>query len=263
MHAVEVQSAGRPGTSVRSSIGKLLGEVGTTAFDETLAGLASRLLRCDQVTAFAFHESGRPRLLNICAKRNGKASEHASTPYMTSYWQGDPTNLFLRGQLDSDKDYIVFMSDSEVPDSDYRRDCYLAIGIRYRMSVIHQVNSEYIKISFHRPAEAGPFVLDTLHDLPDNIDLLCSLLLKHHDSAAPTRHGMPASDHFNRKLQTRCPELTSREREVCSLIAIGMSSEAIALTLRISINTVLTFRRRAYARLNISTQNELLRLVLY
>jgi DNA-binding CsgD family transcriptional regulator len=42
----------------------------------------------------------------------------------------------------------------------------------------------------------------------------------------------------------------------------GMTPEAIALHLGISVNTVLTYRKRAYGRLKISCQNELLRLIL-
>ena len=40
-----------------------------------------------------------------------------------------------------------------------------------------------------------------------------------------------------------------------------MSSEAIALTLGISVNTVLTYRKRAYTRLGICSQNELVRFI--
>jgi DNA-binding CsgD family transcriptional regulator len=43
---------------------------------------------------------------------------------------------------------------------------------------------------------------------------------------------------------------------------LGMTSEAIGLKLGISVNTVLTYRKRAYGRLNISCQNELMRLIL-
>jgi len=46
------------------------------------------------------------------------------------------------------------------------------------------------------------------------------------------------------------------------LIASGLSSHVIALELGISINTVLTYRKRAYARLDISSQNELMQLLL-
>jgi DNA-binding CsgD family transcriptional regulator len=42
----------------------------------------------------------------------------------------------------------------------------------------------------------------------------------------------------------------------------GLSSEAIAGRLAISLNSVLTYRRRAYQRLGITSQNELFSLVM-
>ena len=64
------------------------------------------------------------------------------------------------------------------------------------------------------------------------------------------------------RLRYLCPSMPRRQLEVCALIVRGYFSQAIALKLGISLNTVLTFRRRAYARLRISSQNELTRLVL-
>jgi len=56
--------------------------------------------------------------------------------------------------------------------------------------------------------------------------------------------------------------LSDRERQVCALIALGVTSEGIGLRLAIGLNTVLTYRKRAYARLGISSQNELMRRVM-
>ncbi|CCM79938.1 MULTISPECIES: helix-turn-helix transcriptional regulator [Rhizobium] len=56
--------------------------------------------------------------------------------------------------------------------------------------------------------------------------------------------------------------LTSREREVVTMILRGHSSESISYNLGISITTVKTHRKRAYEKLNISTQAELLSLFL-
>jgi len=56
--------------------------------------------------------------------------------------------------------------------------------------------------------------------------------------------------------------LTSREADVCAAIIRGVTSEGIALELGVGLNTVLTYKKRAYARLNISSQNQLMRLVL-
>ena len=67
---------------------------------------------------------------------------------------------------------------------------------------------------------------------------------------------------FTNRLRLIAPNIPQREAEVCTAIMLGMTSEAIALKLGISVNTVLTYRKRAYNRLNISCQNELMRLIL-
>ncbi|WP_189622426.1 helix-turn-helix transcriptional regulator [Novosphingobium colocasiae] len=52
-------------------------------------------------------------------------------------------------------------------------------------------------------------------------------------------------------------KLSHREAEICAGIIMGYSTEAIGLNCMISVNTVATHRKRAYAKLGISSQNEL------
>ncbi|PJG53534.1 LuxR family transcriptional regulator [Bradyrhizobium forestalis] len=63
---------------------------------------------------------------------------------------------------------------------------------------------------------------------------------------------------------TRAPlaALTPREQEVCRRILAGYSSEAISKGLGISLHSTLTYRKRAYQRLGISSQSELFAIVL-
>ena len=56
--------------------------------------------------------------------------------------------------------------------------------------------------------------------------------------------------------------LTDREREVAQLILRGHSSESICFNLGISLGTVKTHRKNAYAKLRVSSQSELLSLFL-
>jgi DNA-binding CsgD family transcriptional regulator len=62
---------------------------------------------------------------------------------------------------------------------------------------------------------------------------------------------------MEQRLAGMFPELTSRERQVCARSIIGMTAEGIALDLGIKQTSVLTYRRRAYARLNICSINQL------
>jgi DNA-binding CsgD family transcriptional regulator len=56
--------------------------------------------------------------------------------------------------------------------------------------------------------------------------------------------------------------LTPRERAVCLRILSGFTSEAISADLVISLQSTLTYRKRAYEKLGISSQNELFGIVL-
>ena len=52
-------------------------------------------------------------------------------------------------------------------------------------------------------------------------------------------------------------KLTTRESEVCERILVGFTSTGISLDLGIAESSVNTYRRRAYEKLEIATQNEL------
>lgn len=71
----------------------------------------------------------------------------------------------------------------------------------------------------------------------------------------------PAPDPASRLadlLGTRYPTLTQRERHVCAMTVMGKDSGTIANHLAITRNTVLTYRRRAYERLGVSSASALL-----
>lgn len=54
------------------------------------------------------------------------------------------------------------------------------------------------------------------------------------------------------------PDMPMRELEVCARTVTGMTAQAIALDLGISISTVATYRRRAYQRMGICSAYELM-----
>ena len=49
---------------------------------------------------------------------------------------------------------------------------------------------------------------------------------------------------------------------MCAGSVAGYSTEALALELNVSQNSISTYRRRAYSKLNISTRSELFKLLL-
>jgi DNA-binding CsgD family transcriptional regulator len=64
-------------------------------------------------------------------------------------------------------------------------------------------------------------------------------------------------DQLEERFAARFESLTARERQVCARAAIGMSVEATAIDLGIGKSSVLTYRQRAYQRLNVTSPIEL------
>ena len=82
------------------------------------------------------------------------------------------------------------------------------------------------------------------------------------------RTPLPAQSPLDQNLAalfaTRAPlaDLTNPRAAGCRRILLGFSSEAISQALGISLHSTLTYRKRAYERLGISSQNELFAIVL-
>lgn len=66
---------------------------------------------------------------------------------------------------------------------------------------------------------------------------------------------------FRHRLAALERGLTQRELDVCARTLIGLTAEGIALDLNIKKTSVLTYRKRAYARLGVSSQTQLFRLL--
>ena len=73
---------------------------------------------------------------------------------------------------------------------------------------------------------------------------------------APVFDARRSIDQIERRLGTIYVCLTERERAVCARTMVGMTAEAIALDLGISMASVLTYRRRAYERYRVTHSNQ-------
>ena len=72
----------------------------------------------------------------------------------------------------------------------------------------------------------------------------------------------PSKEQLERLVAGLSDSLTDREIQVCARAILGMTGEGIGLELGIKLPTVATLKKRAYAKLNISSSNELFALCL-
>jgi DNA-binding CsgD family transcriptional regulator len=130
---------------------------------------------------------------------------------------------------------------------------------RQRIMICAQRASASYCLRILRPASKT--TVDTeIEDLRQIADVLISLIVRHVDLATCKPSVTPALTSLQeiQDCLLGSTDLSRREGEVCARILYGLSSCGIALDLGIGKESVMTYRKRAYQRLGIGSQRELL-----
>lgn len=236
---------------------KLLGALGTEEFGSTvrdcilMATAGARRLylfeaqgRDQSSLQYYFCEPGLTRLLPA---------------YTDRYLRLDPV-WDAYGAAPSDGDMVLLrIRPSDIASASFRRQFFDEPGIVERVSVIQRGREEWRVVNVARHAQNGCFSDEELSMLVGIAALALPMLPfnRRRKAAAPQLTVAQLEDRF----ATRFDDLTMRERQVCARAAIGMSVEATALDLAIAKTSVLTYRRRAYHRLQVTSPFELCSLV--
>jgi DNA-binding CsgD family transcriptional regulator len=117
-------------------------------------------------------------------------------------------------------------------------------------------------VNFYRTVAQGRFSSEQVERLNGIAPAIGAAVARHFQAVNP-----PDDDPY-RQLEllfsTSDPltRLTDREKQVSLRILSGFNSEAISMDLGISLQSTFTYRKRAYEKLGISSQNELFAIVL-
>jgi LuxR family transcriptional regulator, activator of tox operons len=246
-----------PPAACLNTIARLIETVGLDEFPRRLFGAARTVAGCKHMTAFSFAGDEPPRLLLAESVGRRAVAQKVADRYLSRYWRLDPIRDALADLPETDELHAIELGVGDIQYADYRADCYTSVRLRSQLAINQVREQSTIRLNFFR---ADGFGSDQRARILDSIDLLMPLLWRHEVALRPRPVDLRAE--FRRRLAQRDPCLSGRELDVCMLIAVGLSSQGIALELGISLNTVLTYRKRAYMRLGISSQNELLRSIM-
>jgi len=260
---MEIQRLAAPSPDadpIRAAIGSLIEATSTPTFEPRLFRLLRESIRCDAFNAFAHSDippHGTPRIVFAHSTQARDLARRVGEIYTTRCWQKDPVNQVSMHALSHSGGITARVAKLELRNAPYRRECYAPSDWNgYGAKLVDRFSG----INFYRHANDGTFTLRDIQMIVTSADLLFALLGKHKPPAA--RHDAEDERRFYRQqLKVIAPSLSQREVQVCTGIVLGMTSEAIASTLGISIHTVLTYRKRAYARMGITSQFELLHLM--
>jgi DNA-binding CsgD family transcriptional regulator len=236
---------------------RLLGALGTEKFGPTVrdsvlaaAGGARRL--------YLFEATGRERSsLQYYFGEPGLADLFPD--YLKWYQRLDPVTEAYRAAPCVANVALLRVRPEHISSTGFRRRVFDDAGIVERVSVIQRGPDAWRVMNVARHASEGCFSDGGIAAL---VGIACLAL-----PMLPLNRGRPAQpmqlsvEELEHRFAAHFPDLTPRERQVCARAALGMSIDATALDLGIARTSVLTYRRRAYERLNVRSPVELCALV--
>lgn len=237
-------------------VGDVLSGVGTPLLATSYLKAMQRVMPVTFCTVFVVDAAGRIELVSA-ASSYGSTAERTSERYVAQRFDLlDPNMAWLaarklpgRAQL-----WMGHQRADEVADPVYRAACYGDVGIRERASVLLlQPTGQRVAVSFYRSLAQPEFGMADFALIEAHATLLADATAAHGRSAVGARKAVEPA------LAERLLRLSLREREVIGHLMAGRTAKEAAREIGVELTTVRTHQYRAFRRLGIRSQKELLR----
>lgn len=248
------------GIGTASDVAPAVLAIGHPAFPQALLGTLRSLADVGHCMVFSFDGDRSARcLLDV---GNVPIGADLAAAYCEHYHLADPNrDEILCGQPSPDP--IVLPSFARrMYGHTYRRIFFDNSRIVDKFAAAIWLASTCYYVNFYRTTSQGRFAQEHLGRLSRVAPALSAAVARHFqykaspevDPASRIESLFSGNEPFTR--------LTGREKDICLGILSGLSSEAISANLGISLHSTVTYRKRAYEKLGISSQNELFSTVL-
>ncbi len=243
--------------------------IGTPAFESCLLKLLNKVTPVDHCVVFTFGERGTGHLFTHGRMRVEEAQQLADD-YVRNFHEQDPNFSQLSGATKGGEDCLIPLATDADVDAAYQNHFFDRHDLIDKASTIGKLEQGSVYCNFYRMGRSGPYSDKDWQLLESILPLITTLISTHYrflqlspaDKQEQYRNARSLVHNIISKNVSPFSQLTPREREVCERILLGYTSVGIGLDLNIAQSSVVTYRRRAYEKLDISTQNELFTLCL-
>lgn len=238
--------------------------VGTDRFPLQTMSSLERWAGAEHYAAFRL-EHDSVRLLNAGSADGAGADGRILSRY-ADLARRDPTIAMARRACHEAQVQLLRLDPARLDDLELRQEIYLNQDVCDRVFVCGAREGRHYGLSLIRTRRRGAFSDDEVGRIRAMADTWLSLIAKHErmvgaaqpaDASAALLRSVPE---IEVALRDAAPSLTRREAQVCSRILRGMSTPGIAIDLGLREDSVATYRKRAYRRLEIGTRFELIQL---
>lgn len=234
----------------------LIDSIGSKSFFSQLSACLDFACHVDHTSLFQLHDSSLSVIAAESRDGGTLAAERVDRYTTTGLWRFDPSIHHIRRSLKA-RDQQSIRVNLDGLSHVFRERLYEGLSEKIVLSGIRKSSSFVLNLI--RDESKSRFNREEIEGLLQLNGPLISVVAKHLEA---TRF------RADRALQASVPEiqacleaeqrLTSRELQVCARTIYGMCLSGIAVDLKVGEETIKTYRNRAYQKLGIGSQRELL-----
>jgi DNA-binding CsgD family transcriptional regulator len=247
-----------------ATLGRSIDAIGGEAFPRTLVDALKSLTDFDYSVAFAYYQSEKPLCLFhtfSSDKRVVFVDDYLKGPYLL-----DPFFKACSHHVDTGLYRLREIAPDRFYQSEYYRSYYVQTGLSDEICyTFYLPKGVAVVISLMRSGESSRFTAKEVRLLESVVPIVISLAQRHWRDV-PEKFDLETAasePHDERSLIENTvstlfgKRITPRETQVVAQVLEGHSSDSIANNLGITVGTVRIHRRNIYAKLQISSQQEL------
>ncbi|CAN7479981.1 LuxR C-terminal-related transcriptional regulator [Variovorax sp. LjRoot130] len=258
MMTLMVQDQPDAGRSPEIALARLVDGLGNDRFGPALASYLHGLCGADHFAAFRLGHDELREVAACCVQPERTARDRVESYVKQGLWKHDPAMTEAQRCVEGAAAAIIHVDFSDHGYDDLRPRVYP--HVRDRILLCGRGANGAFGLSVLRADSHSPFAHEAIEKLGQAAELLVAMLAKHANvcqSRPNVAQALTSLPEIESCIVATSP-LPRREAEVCARILYGLSSVGIALDLTVSEETVKTYRKRAYQRLVIGSERELL-----
>ncbi|HVZ45739.1 MAG TPA: LuxR C-terminal-related transcriptional regulator [Ramlibacter sp.] len=239
-------------------IESLARSVGEPAWARAMIDALNHFALVDHCAMFLRLRGAELRLLAASSRVAHSRGARAALRYMDGmnrYDEGREPPPAARGTA-GESVVLKYRTREEVPNERYRVECYDETGIEDRLTMSRlRADGTAALLHCYRDTSTGRFTEAELDSLTAASPLLLSFVDAHARLALP--RAIPVARWRETLDHNAGAPLSARELDVCANLLSGATLGDTAEALGLSINTVITYSRRAYAKFGVGSVREL------
>lgn len=246
-------------TAILDTFADAVATIGTHRFEAHLTDAINAIAAVDHLTALTYRQGEGLRVLLVTSRTDEAGAQSLTRDYVAHQHVFDP-NFPDLVRLGRGRRPIVRRHDAQrLKTKRYQRRFYTTVGIIDKVSFLWRAGQTAYYANLYRTHRSGLFTQEEFKRLNASARLIASIIGMHggRQRIAAALAAGDSNELLARLIDRLDDRLTPREQVVLARILMGMGTEGIAIELGLTAATVITFRRRAYAKLGISSQAEL------